>query len=274
MRSSRTGPYAIACFVWIAMLAACSGEAPLPGDPLRLATGSLGDPVLGEAYRGEIAAAGGLRPYTFQLDAGTLPPGLRLQGGVLVGTPTELGRYEFTVAVSDANLARNLRSYVVTVRDVPVPTLTLAVPETEVRDEVVLRGRIEDARALRAIRLRLQWEDGTSVRLDDDAVRSRRSDVALFWEARENGVAIDLAILGEAWTGSGELFSITLTADEATRLSVASEAELLYADRHAYRTARFGAPPADAAEGAQADEDEPDASPDEDPADGSDETPA
>ena len=253
--------------LWAAIVAltvvACTGEAPLPGDPLRLATGSLPDPVLAEPYRGELAAAGGLRPYAFRLESGSLPPGLRLQGGVLVGEPTELGRYEFTVAVTDGNLARNVRTYAVTVRDVPVPTLRIEVPATEVRERTTVRARIEGARDLRAVRLRLAWDDAP-VRLFEEAPpASRRSDVALFYEERDDGVAIDLAVLGEPWSGDGELFAFDLEIDDPTRLTVTAETELLFSGRHAFRSDRFGAPrtASDAAQD-EPDDDDPD---DDDP---------
>jgi hypothetical protein len=229
---------------WLAALlvalAACSGEAPLPGDPLRIASSSLPDPVLGEAYRADVVAVGGLRPYTVRLEEGALPPGLSLQGGRLVGTPTELGRFSFTLSVADANLASTFESYELTVRDVPRPELRLALPDTEVRGTTTLRGRVEEARDLRAMRLRLAWE-GLPLSLPDDAVRASRQDVAVFWRADENGVSIDLAVLGEAFDGDGELFRLEVEVEEATRLGMDLRAELLYADRHAFESRRLGA---------------------------------
>mgnify|MGYP006286543747 CR=1 FL=1 len=239
----------------VVLLAACGGEAPLPGDPLRIASARLPDPVLGEPYRADVVAVGGLRPYDLRLEEGALPPGIALQGGVLVGTPTELGRFEFTIAVSDANLASTFETFALSVRDVPVPRLQLAVPETEVRDATVLRGRIEDARNLRAVRLRLRWGE-LGLALPDDAVRASRPDVALFWEPRPDGVAIDLAVLGEAYTGSGELFQLEVTTDEAIRLGFDMTVEMLYGDRHAYDARRLGAPPVAASRTTSADGDE------------------
>jgi hypothetical protein len=233
---------ALAALVVAAMLAACSGEAPLPGDPLRLATSSLSDPVLGEPYRQEIVAVGGLRPYRLRIDDGDLPPGLSLQGGLLLGTPTELGRYAFVVAVSDGSLASTFERFALTVRDLPVPRVTIAVPDTEVRDAVVLRGRVEDAASLRALRLRLVWQDD-ALRPADVAVRASRDDVALFQRAEEDALAIDLAFLGDAFDGSAELFRIELSVSEPTRIGMDLEVETLYAGRHAYDERRLGVPP-------------------------------
>lgn len=253
-RDSRSGARLAAAAMLLALLVACGGEAPLPGDPLRIASARLPDPVLGEPYRADVVAVGGLRPYDLRLEDGDLPPGIALQGGVLVGTPTELGRYAFTVAVSDANLASTFETFTLSVRDVPVPRLQLAVPDTEVRDSTVLRGRIEDARNLRAVRLRLRWDD-LDLTMPENAVAASRSDVALFWEPRPDGVAIDLAVLGEPYTGTGELFQLTVTTDEATRLGFDMTVEMLYGDRHAYDARRLGAPLATSAPGTDAADD-------------------
>jgi len=57
----------------------------------------------GVAYSATLGAAGGSAPYAFSLASGTLPPGLALSAdGVLSGTPTTAGAYQFTVAASDA----------------------------------------------------------------------------------------------------------------------------------------------------------------------------
>ncbi|MGP0025939.1 MAG: beta strand repeat-containing protein, partial [Streptosporangiaceae bacterium] len=59
---------------------------------------------VGGAYSYTLTAAGGTTPYTWSVNAGTLPPGLTLSSaGVLSGTPTTAGSYPFTVNVIDAN---------------------------------------------------------------------------------------------------------------------------------------------------------------------------
>ena len=188
-------------------------------------------------------AVGGLRPYRLRVDDGDLPPGLSLQGGLLLGTPTELGPYAFVIAVSDGSLASTFERFTLTVRDVPVPRVTIAVPDTEVRETVVLRGRVEDAASLRALRLRLVWQD-PALRPADVAVRPSRDDVALFQQAEDDALAIDLAFLGDAFDGSAELFRIELAVSEPTRVGLDLEVEALYAGRHAYDQRRLGAPPA------------------------------
>lgn len=229
-----------------AVLAACSGEAALPGDPLRIATADLPDPVLGEPYREPIVAVGGLRPYDVRLDDGALPPGLALQGGLLLGTPTRLGEFSFTVAVSDGSLASTFQAFDMRVVDVSVPRVSIDVPATEVRDDVTLRARVADASRLRAVRLRLRWDDPAVSPADvEDAIRSRLRDVALFWQAGEDSVAVDLAFLGRPFDGEAELFRIDLSVEEVVRLGFDLEVEAIYAGRHLYEAQRLGAPRSD-----------------------------
>ena len=60
--------------------------------------------VVGAAYTDTLTATGGTTPYTWSVNAGTLPAGLSLSSaGVLSGTPTTAGSYPFTVNVIDAN---------------------------------------------------------------------------------------------------------------------------------------------------------------------------
>jgi uncharacterized repeat protein (TIGR01451 family) len=60
--------------------------------------------VIGSAYSDTLTAAGGTAPYTWSVNAGSLPPGIALSSaGVLSGTPTSTGTYPFTVNVIDKN---------------------------------------------------------------------------------------------------------------------------------------------------------------------------
>jgi sugar lactone lactonase YvrE len=56
------------------------------------------------AYNQILSAAGGTAPYSFKVTAGSLPAGLTLSGaGVLSGTPTVSGSFQFTVAGTDSS---------------------------------------------------------------------------------------------------------------------------------------------------------------------------
>ncbi|HWA16871.1 MAG TPA: M6 family metalloprotease domain-containing protein [Gemmatimonadales bacterium] len=61
--------------------------------------------VMGTAYSNQLTATGGLGDFTWTVTVGTLPPGLSLTtGGLLAGTPTASGTYNFTVqAASGGN---------------------------------------------------------------------------------------------------------------------------------------------------------------------------
>ncbi len=59
---------------------------------------------VGVAYTDTLTATGGTAPYTWSVNAGSLPPGITLSSaGVLAGTPTTAGSYPFTVNVIDQN---------------------------------------------------------------------------------------------------------------------------------------------------------------------------
>jgi uncharacterized repeat protein (TIGR01451 family) len=60
--------------------------------------------VVNTAYTDTLTATGGTTPYTWSVNAGSLPPGITLtSAGVLAGTPTTAGSYIFSVNVVDAN---------------------------------------------------------------------------------------------------------------------------------------------------------------------------
>jgi Putative Ig domain len=72
--------------------------------PTLTLTGSLPNATLGVAYSQTLTATGGVKPYTYSLTAGSLPPGLSLSAstGTISGTPTQVGASSFTVTVTDA----------------------------------------------------------------------------------------------------------------------------------------------------------------------------
>lgn len=245
---TRRRPGRPAAAVWLAavlaalavVVAACADEAPLPGDPLRIASNDLPDAVVGEEYRADVVAVGGLRPYRVALEEGSLPPGLSLQDGVVVGTPDRLGAYTFTVVVTDGNLASTFQTYEIRVRDVPVPTFELTVPDTEVRGETILRARIAGARTWQGARVRLRWDDDR-VTIDPDAVERSLRDGAAFVEGGDGRLAVDVVAWGDGVDGDAELFRVPADASSTTLLGFDLEVELLYADRHTFVSRRVGA---------------------------------
>ncbi|MDD5772675.1 MAG: putative Ig domain-containing protein [bacterium] len=57
--------------------------------------------TLGTSYSINLAATGGISPYTWSKTAGTLPNGLTLTGSRISGIPTAVGTFNFTVRVMD-----------------------------------------------------------------------------------------------------------------------------------------------------------------------------
>jgi len=86
------------------ILAACGSDQGVAPEPLRFALDRLPPAYLGEPYRVEVLAQGGIRPYTYEI-SGKLPPGLSFKSGLISGTPKEKGSYRFEVTVKDAALS-------------------------------------------------------------------------------------------------------------------------------------------------------------------------
>jgi len=90
-----------------------STASPLPGG------------TVGTAYSQALAATGGTSPYSWSVSAGTLPAGLSLSpAGVLSGTPTAQGGYNFTVRVTGNNGASSTKPLSLTINTVAAVTLT------------------------------------------------------------------------------------------------------------------------------------------------------
>jgi hypothetical protein len=63
---------------------------------------TLAPGTAGAAYAIAVFAIGGTQPYSWTIIAGALPPGLRLSGNVISGTPTTAGTFSFTARVADS----------------------------------------------------------------------------------------------------------------------------------------------------------------------------
>lgn len=83
-------------------------------EALRITTESLPSGAQGEAYSGQVEAAGGVAPYTFTLAGGALPQGVGLAAdGRLTGTPTQSGRFTLSVQAADRGNRTARRDFVV-----------------------------------------------------------------------------------------------------------------------------------------------------------------
>jgi hypothetical protein len=92
---------------------------------------TLPNGVIGTAYNQTITATGGVAPYTFAVTVGALPTGLILDptSGVISGTPTTAGQFDFTITATDANGCPGLRAYSIVIPVAPVcPFITVNPP--------------------------------------------------------------------------------------------------------------------------------------------------
>jgi hypothetical protein len=110
--STGTGPYTAARPFTIDVVAIVVDPATLP------------NATAGAAYSQTITASGGTAPYAFDVSTGALPAGLTLSSaGVLAGTPTASGTFNFTVRAVDAAARPGTRPYTLVVA---APTLVVA----------------------------------------------------------------------------------------------------------------------------------------------------
>ena len=89
----------------------------LAAPPLAIAGGVtvLNAGTVGQPYGAVLSATGGVRPYTWAITAGALPPGLSLVGDAFFGTPTTAGTYVFTARVTDSRGATALGQFAIAV---------------------------------------------------------------------------------------------------------------------------------------------------------------
>lgn len=76
----------------------------------------------GVAYSQTLTSTGGVAPYTLALTSGSLPTGLTFSAGMLSGTPTAVGSFNFTITSTDNFGQSGTRAYTLTVN---APTLAL-----------------------------------------------------------------------------------------------------------------------------------------------------
>jgi hypothetical protein len=76
------------------------------------------------AYSQAITASGGIASYTYAVTTGSLPSGVTLSsGGVLSGTPTTSGSFNFTITATEANSHTGSQAYSWTIN---APTIALS----------------------------------------------------------------------------------------------------------------------------------------------------
>lgn len=192
----------------LSLLAACTGDLAVPTEPLRLLRVEWGVAYVDEPFDGALRPAGGLRPYRFELVDGALPDGLALQAGRLTGTPIAVGRFAFTVQVQDGNLSQALQQVEIDVRPLPTPVVRIDAPATELRGDVPLLLRVEDARGWRGSRVALTWDPAAFTLVAGPTAGDAR--MAVFSDVGEGRAWIEAAALGATRDGAFVLARLTL----------------------------------------------------------------
>jgi hypothetical protein len=96
--------------------------------PLAIATTSLQNGAVGQAYSMQMNATGGTSPYLWSVSSGALPAGLSLSTtGVISGSPTAAGSSTFTVTVRDTSSQTASKSLTLTVASLTATACTLYV---------------------------------------------------------------------------------------------------------------------------------------------------
>jgi len=105
---------------------------------------TLPTPAISSAYSQTVSASGGTSPYSFSVTLGSLPTGLVLNttSGVVSGTPTAVGTFNFTIKATDSSAAgpfTGTQAYSVTIAaptlsalptNPPAPTVGAAYSQT------------------------------------------------------------------------------------------------------------------------------------------------
>lgn len=91
-------------FVWtVFVLSTCGASGQTAPPVFRVRTQIPPRLASGQRYRIHLDAAGGRPPFDWRVSKGKLPPGLQLntQSGEIVGSPTSVGEFAFTLEATD-----------------------------------------------------------------------------------------------------------------------------------------------------------------------------
>jgi hypothetical protein len=93
---------------------------------ITLSPATLPAEMAGNPYSQTLTGSGGAPSYSFAITAGALPNGVTLSGGgLLSGTPTTFGPFNFTVRATDNNGCQGTQAYALTINP-PCSTITLS----------------------------------------------------------------------------------------------------------------------------------------------------
>jgi hypothetical protein len=101
----------------------CSCSLTIRENILAITNKTLPNGGVTASYSAVLIADGGYPPYTWSITSGTLPPGLSLQGNLIIGTPTVDGNYPITIHLSDTHGTAVDSLFVLSVAQIIVPPL-------------------------------------------------------------------------------------------------------------------------------------------------------
>src|SRR5258708_21793769 len=133
------------------------------GAQLQMTKASLPRGEQGSIYSEVFDATAGASPYRWQISAGTIPPGVAMNGnGNFVGTPVSAGTFNFTVTVRDAGSNTASRNFSVSVAPatgydgparLPMTTVASSIADTPAPGPVIsveaggdVQGALDSAR--------------------------------------------------------------------------------------------------------------------------------
>lgn len=199
----RTGPLAAGLLrtslLSVGLLAGCGavttgsggladGSGTSRADVMTFQNTSLPVGYAGEPYSGSVAVTGGVGSYGYRVVSGRLPPGLRLSGFTVSGTPTQVGSFPFSIEATDANLSTRVQAYTVNVEALPPLALQPTLPPSAIRGETRIPLTIKAPRNVRAARL--SWDLGPNVQVT--GVQAGAPDSVLFWRQQGRVLTLDL----------------------------------------------------------------------------------
>ncbi|ANE43522.1 putative Ig domain-containing protein [Deinococcus puniceus] len=190
----RLWPLLTVALLGLGTLSACGSStgtgstATTGADPLTFTLTSLPVGYVAEAYEAALVVTGGTGPYGFRVAAGSLPPGISLSGGRLVGRPTKIGAFKFTLETNDAGLRSKVQEYTLNVNDLPPLSLSPTLPTGEIRGETRVPVTIAGPRAVRAARLMWTLPKGVTV----TRVQPGENGGVLFW--RQEGQTLSVSV--------------------------------------------------------------------------------
>ena len=218
----------------------CS-EFENPGEPLQVLTTNFDDAYLEENYNFDLQVTGGLRPYHFEVEEGTLPEGLQLDdSGRIFGVPTKEGSYEFTIIVSDANLSKTFQKFNLEAIVAPPAQLEIIIPETEMREPFTVRVKVQEARDLQAFRTLLTWDESI-FEFVSESLRRTKGDIAILEKLDGGNLQVDIAILGKNVQGEENIFEFSLKPITPNTVQIDAESEFLSTeDKHSFSELTVG----------------------------------